>query len=86
MLQMQYMARISAQETMPGQALSNAVFMSSTSTTPKPLTEYKMLESAVHCMMILQTKMPRIGQSQYSKKKKKKKKTSFSVNKNGLDV
>jgi len=84
MLQMQYMARISAQETMPGQALSNAVFMSSTSTTPKPLTEYKMLESAVHCMMILQTKMPRIGQSQYSKKKKKK--TSFSVNKNGLDV
>jgi hypothetical protein len=31
------MARISAQETMPGQALSNAVFMSST--TPKPLTE-----------------------------------------------
>ena len=31
------MARISAQETVAGQAVSNAVFMSST--TPKPLTE-----------------------------------------------
>ena len=31
------MARISAQETVVGQAVSNAVFMSST--TPKPLTE-----------------------------------------------
>jgi hypothetical protein len=37
MLQLQWWGYISEQETMAGQALSNAFFMSST--TPKPVTE-----------------------------------------------
>jgi hypothetical protein len=47
------MARISAQETVSGQALSNAAFMSST--TPKPLTELLLAGASFSLSMVAES-------------------------------